>query len=134
MLDWVKDHESWLAWLAVVSAVTLVASALFIPWMVARVPADYFTRGHHSAPWKDKHPIVRALLLAAKNVFGLLLVGLGILMLVLPGQGVLTIVAGIALIDFPGRHAVVHWLVCRKPVLNGMNWLRKRSGHEPLRV
>jgi hypothetical protein len=134
MLDWIQSHKSWFAWLAVLSGVTLVASALFIPWLVARVPADYFARGKHHTPWDDKHPMVRVLLLVAKNLLGLVLVGLGVLMLVLPGQGILTIVAGVALIDFPGRHAAVHWLVCRPPVLKALNWLRKRADREPLEV
>jgi hypothetical protein len=134
VIHWIQSHKSWLAWLAVLSAVTLIASALLIPWLVARVPADYFARGRHHTPWQDKHPIVRIFLVIAKNLFGLILVGLGILMLVLPGQGILTIVAGIALIDFPGRHAAVHWLVCKPPVLKSLNWLRKRARREPLRV
>jgi hypothetical protein len=134
MLDWVQSHKSWLAWLAVLSGVTLVASALLIPWLVARVPADYFARDMHHSPWEDKHPVVRVILLIAKNLLGLVLIGLGVLMLVLPGQGILTIVAGIALIDFPGRHAAVNWLVRRPPVLKSLYWLRKRSGREPLRV
>jgi hypothetical protein len=134
VIDWLQSHKSWLAWLAVLSAVTLIASALLIPWLVARMPADYFARDRHHTPWEDKHPIVRILLLIAKNLFGLILVGLGILMLVLPGQGVLTIVAGIALIDFPGRHRAVHWLVSKPPVLKSLNWLRKRAHREPLRV
>ena len=66
----------------------------------------------------------------AKNLFGLLLIVLGILMLVLPGQGVLTIVAGIALVDFPGRHRLVQWIVAREPVMNALNWVRRR-GQQP---
>ena len=134
MIGWIEAHKAWFAWLAVLSAATLVASALFIPWLVVRVPADYFSRAEAHVPWADKHPIVRALLLIAKNVFGLILVVLGILMLILPGQGILTIVAGIALIDFPGRHRLVHWLVSRGPVLRSMNWMRRRAGREDLVV
>jgi len=135
MLDWIKSHESWLVGLAVLSAVTLIASALLIPWIIARVPEDYFTRAHaHALPWEDKHPVVRIALIAGKNLFGLILVALGILMLVLPGQGVLTIIAGIALIDFPGRHRLVQRLAAQPPVLKSMNWIRRRAGREPLRV
>jgi hypothetical protein len=127
MLSWAKAHESWFVWLAVVSAVTLAASALLIPWFVARLPADYFSRDQPPAAWADAHPLLRVFLLIAKNIFGLVLVGLGVLMLVLPGQGVLTILAGIALIDFPGRHRVVQWIVAREPVMNALNWVRRRA-------
>ena len=130
MLDWAHAHESWFVWLAIVSAVTLAASALVIPWLVAKLPADYFARDSHPAAWANAHPVLRVFLLAAKNLFGIVLILLGILMLVLPGQGVLTIVAGIALVDFPGRHRVVQWIVARDPVMNALNWVRRRV-HRP---
>ena len=127
MFDWLNAHKSWLAWLAVVSAVTLAASALLIPWLVARLPADYFSREEHPTPFGNAHPVLRIALIVLKNLFGLVLVALGVLMLILPGQGVLTIVAGIALIDFPGRHRVVQWIVARDPVMNALNWVRRRA-------
>jgi hypothetical protein len=127
MLDWAEAHKSWFVWLAVISAVTLAASVLVIPWLIAKLPADYFARNDHPAAWTNAHPLLRALLLALKNLFGLVLIVLGILMLVLPGQGVLTIVAGIALVDFPGRHRVVQWIVGRDPVINALNWVRRRA-------
>jgi hypothetical protein len=46
---------------------------------------------------------------------------------VLPGQGILTMLAGIALIDFPGRHRVVQWMVAREPVMKALNWVRRRA-------
>jgi hypothetical protein len=127
MFAWIDAHKSWFAWLAVTSVVMVTASALLIPWLIARLPADYFARDHHPTPWGNAHPLLRALLLASKNIFGLILVGLGILMLILPGQGVLTILAGVALIDFPGRHRLVQWLVGRETVMNALNWLRRKA-------
>jgi hypothetical protein len=127
MLEWADAHKSWFAWLAVISAVTLAASALLIPWLVAKLPADYFARDKHPAAWANAHPLLRILLLAGKNLLGLVLILLGTLMLVLPGQGVLTIVAGIALVDFPGRHRLVQWIVARDPVMNALNWVRRRT-------
>src|SRR5215468_9817605 len=100
MLDWVRSHQTILLWLAVVSVCTLALSAILIPWMVVRIPRDYFTRGrHHALPWEDRHPIVRMAMIAAKNLVGLFFVLIGIAMLVLPGQGVLTILAGMMLLD-----------------------------------
>lgn len=127
MFDWIDAHKSWFAWLAIISAVTLAASALLIPWIVARLPQDYFSRDEHPTPWANAHPVLRVVLIVLKNVLGLVLVALGVLMLVLPGQGVLTIIAGIAMIDFPGRHRLVQWLVGRDPVMNALNWVRRRA-------
>ncbi|HEY4303629.1 MAG TPA: PGPGW domain-containing protein [Gemmatimonadaceae bacterium] len=127
MLDWADAHKSWFAWLAVASAVMLIASALLIPWLVAKLPTDYFARDHHPTAWSNAHPLLRAVLLVGKNLLGVVLILLGILMLVLPGQGVLTIVAGIALVDVPGRHRVMQWIVARDPVMNALNWVRRRA-------
>jgi len=124
---WADAHKSWFVWLAVVSAVTLAASALLIPWFVAKLPADYFSRDDHPPAWAKAHPLLRIVLVAGKNLLGLVLVALGALMLVLPGQGVLTIVAGIALIDFPRRHRLVQWIVSREAVMNALNWVRRRA-------
>jgi len=127
MFAWAEAHKSWFVWLAVVSAVTLAASALLIPWFVAKLPADYFARDEHPAAWANAHPLLRILLLIGKNLLGVILIVLGILMLVLPGQGILTIVAGIALVDFPGRHRLVQSIVSRDPVMNALNWVRRRA-------
>jgi hypothetical protein len=67
-------------------------------------------------------------------VVGYLFLVLGAFMLILPGQGVLTIVAGLALIDFPGKHRLIQWLVARPSVLKSMNWMRERAGRDPLIV
>ena len=39
----------------------------------------------------------------ARNVVGAIVVLAGLIMLVTPGQGILTIIAGLAIMDFPGR-------------------------------
>ncbi len=134
MLDWIQSHGSLLIALAVLSAVTLAGSALLLPWIIVRAPADYFTREHAHVPWSDKHPAVRLILITGKNVLGFVLILAGILMLVLPGQGILTIIAGLALMDFPGRHKLVGRIAAQPPVLKSMNWIRHRAGREPFVV
>ena len=135
MLDWIRTHQTILLWLAVVSVFTLALSAILIPWMVVRIPRDYFTRGrHHALPWSDRHPIVRLALIVGKNLLGVFFVLIGIAMLVLPGQGILTIIAGIMLLDFPGRHRLVCWIVGRHAVLTSLNWVRRRAGRPELIV
>lgn len=132
LTGWLGDHESWLAWLVLLSAITLAASALLIPWIVVRIPPDYFRRGQPKPMWADRHPAIRIPLIVLKNLLGVALLVLGVLMLVLPGQGILTMIAGLALMDFPGRHRIVCWMVSRGPVLKSMNWIRRRAGREEL--
>ena len=135
MLDWARENQTLLLWLAVVSAFTLALSAILIPWLIVRIPRDYFTHGrHHALAWEDRHPAVRVLLLTGKNLLGVFFVLVGIAMLVLPGQGILTILAGLTLLDFPGRHRLVCWIVGRRAVLGSLNWLRRRAGRPELIV
>jgi uncharacterized protein (DUF924 family) len=132
MLEWLQDHEAILGWLAVVSLVTLVGSLIAVPWLVVRLPADYFTPTYrHDALWTDRHPVVRVLLHAGKNVAGAILVVAGVAMLVLPGQGVLTIVVGVLLVDFPGKRELERRLIALPAVLVTINWLRRRKGRAP---
>ena len=133
--QWVAGHQSAVAWITAFSAVTFVGSLLALPWLVARIPHDYFRRGAtHRPPWADRHPAVRAVLDVAKNLVGAALVVAGVMMLVLPGQGVLTIVVGTILVDFPGKHAVLRRLIAQPAVLATANWLRRRAGRPPLVV
>lgn len=116
---------------AVVFSVTFVASLIVVPWIVMRLPADYFQHEKRMPPlWATHHPLRRFLLIAGKNLLGALLVLTGVAMLVLPGQGLLTILIGIMLLDFPGKFQCERWLLKRKSIRRGVNWLRKKL-HKP---
>jgi hypothetical protein len=132
MIDWIKQHETWMWWLVAFSAATFVISIIAVPWLLVRIPPRYFMTAKQGHPWGDQHPIVHVTLLILKNLLGIALVGLGIAMLVLPGQGVLTVLAGLVLLDFPGKHRVLLWTVSRPAVLKSINWLRNRANREPL--
>ena len=135
MLDWLQIDETLLAWLAAASTLAFVGSLLAIPWLVVRIPPDYFARGRHRPPpWADRHPLVRLLLHVGKNALGALFVLAGVAMLVLPGQGILTIVVGILLLDFPGKRELERRILARPTILHSINWLRQRKGVAPLVV
>src|SRR5215208_4386679 len=127
MIDWLRGHENYMWWLVAISAFTFVVSLLAVPWLLVRIPPRYFLSAKHGHPWGDQHPVVHVLLLVGKNLLGLIFLVLGGLMLVLPGQGILTILAGLVLLDFPGKHAVLLWTVSRPAVLKSINWLRNRA-------
>lgn len=135
LLTWLRSNEAVLGWLAAASAATFVGSLVAVPWLVVRIPADYFARGHYRRlPWANRHPVVRALLHVGKNLIGGLFIVAGIAMLVLPGQGILTIVIGILLLDFPGKRELERRIVARPAILHSINWLRRRGGKPPLVV
>jgi hypothetical protein len=131
--DWIRDNETILWSLAVASVVTFVATLIVIPWLVTRIPHDYFAhRTRHHTPWSRQHPVIRGLLIAGKNALGGVFVGVGAAMLLLPGQGLLTMLIGVMLLDFPGKFRFEGWLVRRRPVHRSINWLRRKVGRPAL--
>jgi len=69
-----------------------------------------------------------------KNLLGLALLCGGLLMLFLPGQGLLTMAVGLLLMDYPGKYALERKIVSRPSILKGMNWLRAKGDHPPIKV
>jgi hypothetical protein len=132
-LSWVEAHQGLLLSLAGLSVLMFVGSLLSLPFLLARIPEDYFTDPQrHAARLKSLHPVVYLSLRLLKNLLGWVLVLAGILMLVLPGQGILTIIMGLVLSDFPGKFALERRLASDRRILCGINWIRRRSGHTPI--
>lgn len=122
--------ESILIMLGVISVVMFVLSLVLLPWFLNKIPTDYFTRARDPDPW---HVIMQPRAIV-RNIFGLAIVSAGIAMLVLPGQGLLTILIGLATMQFPGKFELEKWIVTRKGVLEGINWVRTKSGKTALKV
>ena len=132
---WVDGHPELAALLVGVSVITFVGSLLALPWLVARLPADYFLHEHREHDYRrDRHPGVHLMLVVLKNGLGSLLVLGGVAMLVLPGQGLLTILVGLMFTDFPGKYQLEKRLAARPRVLRALNWMRGRAGRPPLRA
>ena len=121
-----------LMWISIGSGIMLVLTAIGIPFAIVRLPEDYLVNDGQ-AGWLDKQPtVVRWGLRIFKNLLGVVLVILGIVMLVLPGQGILSIVLGLSLVDFPGRHALQCKLIRRPKVIDSINWIRRKFHRPPL--
>ncbi len=114
--------------------VTFSISLAVVSVIMVKIPADYFKKGRPRKILPNHSPAVRYLAIAGKNILGVLLVVLGILMSLpgVPGQGILTILLGVMLLDFPGKQKLEHKLVSRPRVLNAINKLRHRFGKPEL--
>jgi hypothetical protein len=114
--------------------VTFAISLAIVSLIMVKIPPDYFQRDRPAQLWSDKHPAVWILGILAKNLLGVVLVVLGILMSIpgVPGQGILTILLGIMLLDFPGKRDLEYRLVSRPQVRNAINKLRQRFGKPQL--
>lgn len=140
MPEWLAARlpEGWNGWHLAMFAVALgvtsaVISLVAVGVALARLPADYFVNPEARRPI-DRHPILKVLVVVFRNFLGYLLIALGVILSLpgVPGQGLLTILIGVLLIDFPGKHRAERWLLTRRGVLTGVNRLRTRLGKPPL--
>jgi hypothetical protein len=118
----------------VIFLITFVASLAIVAFILVRLPPDYFS-GSSKRKFLDNHPNgIRIAAVIGKNVLGAILVLLGIILSIpgIPGQGILTILLGIMLLDFPGKHRLEQKIVSRPKVREAINSMRQRFGKPPL--
>lgn len=128
-----KENQHLLMWMGLGSLAVFVVSLLSLPWLVAQIPEDYFApKKRRPTQWKAKPPVTRLVTLISKNLLGYVLLLGGIMMLFLPGQGILTMVAGILLIDYPGKFALERKIANTPAIFKGLNWLRAKAKKPPL--
>lgn len=117
------------------SVVTFVGTLIAVPWLLVRLPSDYFVReSREPTMFGRAHPVVRVILIVIKNLLGGVFILGGIAMLVLPGQGILTILLGVSLIDFPGKFTLERKLIRRRAVHASINWIRGKGGKGPIEL
>ena len=117
--------------LALLSLAMFFGSLVAVPWLIGRLPADYFlTHWQRVDERRRRHPLAQVFVPLLRNLLGAVLLLAGVAMLVLPGQGLLTVVLGLCLMDFPGKRKVLEWMVEKKALQQGLNWLRRKRGKE----
>ncbi|MGB0598268.1 MAG: PGPGW domain-containing protein [Rubripirellula sp.] len=127
--------EPVLWWSLVLSATVFVGTLLAVPWIVARLPEEYFDhQRRNSAKSSINHRLLYHCFLILKNAAGVVFLVAGVAMLVLPGQGLLTIVIGLSLINFPGKYRLERYLASKTWILRSLNWIRRRRGKPPFRI
>ncbi|MDA0822452.1 MAG: hypothetical protein O3C28_08515 [Proteobacteria bacterium] len=134
MLSWIHGNEDFVWQLAVFSAISFVVTLLLVPWIVVRLPSDYFLHRRRTPPVPKRHPGIVMLIIIGKNTLGFVFVAAGIAMLVLPGQGLLTIMIGLMLANFPGKFRLERWTISQPSVLRSMNWIRAKAHKAPLLI
>ena len=135
--DWLPD----LTWRNVgfgvlIVVVTFVVATGVVSFVVVKLPATYFHPEHDREVLKDKHPTIRWAGIIGKNLAGVLLIVLGVVMSMpgIPGPGLVTILFGVMLVDFPGKQRLEYKIVSRPSVLKTINNLRERFGKEPMKL
>lgn len=114
--------------------VSFSVSFLAIGIVMVRIPANYFS-SHYKADFMPGSPwLVRWGAFILKNLLGVFLILLGILLSLpgVPGQGILTILLGLIMMDIPGKRPLEARIIKRPAILEAINKLRARYNKPPL--
>jgi len=141
MFDSIADFFSSLSWSKVLVGALIFVASFFINLAIVSVilvklPANHFSKSRKTKFWSGPHPALHAAKVIGKNLGGILLVALGVVLSLpgVPGQGLLTILLGVMLLDFPGRHRLEQKLLSKPSIVNSINRLRERFGKPPLEL
>jgi hypothetical protein len=139
MVDFILEYMPALTWGNVLIGVAIFLASFLInlgivSLILVKLPADHFSKNRKTKFWSGRNPALNAAKVIGKNVAGVLLVALGVVLSFpgVPGQGLLTILLGIMLLDFPGRDRLEQKLLSRPSITNAINRLRGRFGKPPL--
>lgn len=113
---------------------SLLFSFVSIGIVMVKIPANYFSSHYVQDFLPDKPWLVRWSAVILKNVFGLFLILLGIVLSLpgVPGQGILTILLGLIMMDIPYKRPLEARIIKRPTVLAAVNKLRARYKKPPL--
>jgi len=128
MITFIHSHETLFLWLLIASIIIFIGSLIVIPWILIKIPSDYFShikRKEHQ--WGNYPPIIKLVLLIIKNILGVIFIISGIIMLFIPGQGIITIIIGIILTNFPGKYKIERWIINHTEILRCINRLRLKA-------
>ncbi len=110
-----------------------VLTSAFGVALIVWLPADHFSRAPEPTSWWRRHPVVRIAGLVFKNLLGVLVLPLGIVMSLplVPGPGLILVLVGLSLLDFPGKRKLERRLLARPGVRSFLSDVRQRFGKAP---
>lgn len=135
MLDFITEftahHQDYLILASFISLFVFLASILLTPFLLGHMPVDYFINPYQHK-LEIKHP-GNLLIVIIKSLFGFCLLLAGIVMLITPGQGIISILLGLFLMQFPGKHKLELKIIKHNPTFLALNWLRSKANKPPFR-
>ena len=139
MMEWFAGFYESLTWGRVLIAIGLFLVSLAVTFgaiavVLIKVPHNYFSSHYQRDLLPNSSWAVRWGAVVLKNVIGvfLVLVGLVLSLPVVPGPGLLTILIGLIMIDIPGKRPFEARILKRPTILGPANRLRARYKKEPL--
>jgi hypothetical protein len=119
---------------AVIAVTAFLVTTAAAVAVVVLMPADHFSRPPGNDSTARRHPVMRWGLIILKNVAGLVILPLGVIMALplVPGPGLVFILVGLSLLDFPGKRSLERRLLAVRSVQRFLNRVRERFGRPPL--
>jgi len=141
MFDSISDLFASMSWRGFLIGALIFVGTFFInlaivSFILVKIPANHFSKSRKTKFWSGPRPLLHAAGVVGKNIGGVLLVALGIVLSLpgVPGQGLLTVLLGLMLLDFPGRRRLEQKLLSRPSIVNAINGLRARFDKPPLEL
>lgn len=139
MIEWISNQWTALSWSNIgigvgLFLISLTVSFAAIAVVMVKIPENYFST-HYKRDFLPGSPwIVRWGAVIAKNILGIFLICLGVVLSLpgVPGQGILTILLGLIMIDIPGKRPLEAKIIERPAVRNAIDKLRAKYDKPPL--
>ena len=109
-------------------------SFLMLAIVMVKIPENYFSSHYQQDFMPNSSFFVRWGAVILKNLLGVFLILLGIVLSLpgVPGQGLLTILLGLIMLDIPGKRPLEARIIKKPTILAAINKLRARFSKPPL--
>jgi len=138
-MEWLSSFWASLTWGNILLGVGLFLASLLLSFLaigivMVKIPENYFSSHYQQDFLPNSSWLVRWGAVILKNILGVILVVLGVILSLpgVPGQGVLTILLGLIMLDIPGKRPIEARIIKRPTILAAVNDLRARYNKPPL--
>ena len=71
MSSFLKEYALYFEWLGLLSLVTFIGSLVAIPWIIGKLPVDYFIKHRERvAERHEQHPLAAKVIFVTRNIVG----------------------------------------------------------------
>lgn len=138
-MEWLSEVWASLTWNKIFLGIGLFLGSLLLSFLaigivMVKIPENYFSSHYQQDFLPNSSWLVRWGAVILKNILGVILVVLGVILSLpgVPGQGVLTILLGLIMLDIPGKRPLEARIIKRPTILAAINDLRARYNKPPL--
>jgi hypothetical protein len=138
-MEWLSEFWASLTWTKILIGVGVFVGSVLVSFVsigvvMIKIPENYFSTHYQQDFLPGSSWVVRWGAVIAKNLFGVFLVCLGVVLSLpgVPGQGILTILLGLIMLDIPGKRPLEARIIKRPAILSAINDLRARYKKPPL--